>query len=99
MHFPLTSEKHSHPRSPLQLPDIKLLEILSRFGSLPQILQQTSHHSSEMSSLQYHNDEGYGETCGPLFHYSQSVTVGNIVKVSGQGGWTFDGSLNLDGDD
>ena len=52
-----------------------------------------------MSSLQYNNEEGYGEACGPLFHYSQSVTIGNIVKISGQGGWTFDGSINLDGED
>ncbi|KAL4749615.1 hypothetical protein BDW72DRAFT_194646 [Aspergillus terricola var. indicus] len=30
------------------------------------------------------------------FHYSQAVKVGNIVKTSGQGGWTQDGSIPSD---
>ncbi|KAF2850213.1 YjgF-like protein [Plenodomus tracheiphilus IPT5] len=27
------------------------------------------------------------------FHYSQAVKVGNLVKISGQGGWDTDGNM------
>ncbi len=46
-----------------------------------------------MSSLQYTNEEGYGTTSATSFHYSQAVTIGNIVKLSGQGGWNAYGKF------
>lgn len=30
------------------------------------------------------------------FHYSQAVKVGNIVKISGQGGWDDEGNITPD---
>lgn len=33
------------------------------------------------------------ESKSELFHYSQVVQVGNIVKISGQGGWDTEGSM------
>lgn len=50
-----------------------------------------------MSSLEYYNDAGAGEERNSLFHYSQAVVVGNIVKIAGQGGWTPENEL--DGND
>ncbi|EPY53030.1 endoribonuclease L-PSP [Schizosaccharomyces cryophilus OY26] len=50
-----------------------------------------------MSSLTYYNDEGAGQKNNDLYHYSQAVVIGDIVKCSGQGGW--DPSGEIDGDD
>ncbi|OJJ73333.1 hypothetical protein ASPBRDRAFT_28583 [Aspergillus brasiliensis CBS 101740] len=48
-----------------------------------------------MSSLVYVNDEGAGQKHSDLCHYSQAVLLpGNIVKCSGQGGWTSAGDLD-----
>ena len=33
------------------------------------------------------------ESKSDSFHYSQAVKVGNIVKISGQGGWDADGNI------
>jgi enamine deaminase RidA (YjgF/YER057c/UK114 family) len=33
------------------------------------------------------------ESKSEAFHYSQSVKVGNIVKISGQGGWDSEGNI------
>ena len=46
-----------------------------------------------MSSLQYSNEDGYGTDIASTYHYSQAVTIGNIVKLSGQGGWKSDGTF------
>jgi enamine deaminase RidA (YjgF/YER057c/UK114 family) len=35
------------------------------------------------------------ESKSESFHYSQAVKVGNIVKISGQGGWDSDGNIAL----
>ncbi|KAH7322059.1 Endoribonuclease L-PSP/chorismate mutase-like protein [Rhizoctonia solani] len=50
-----------------------------------------------MSSLQYSSYEGAGRTLSDMNHYSQTVVVGDIVKVSGQGGW--DANLKIDPND
>ncbi|KAF3000918.1 hypothetical protein E8E13_008501 [Curvularia kusanoi] len=36
------------------------------------------------------------ESKSDTFHYSQAVKVGNIVKISGQGGWDVDGNIPPD---
>lgn len=48
----------------------------------------------EMSSLKYINDEGAGQKHSDLAHYSQVVVIGNIAKLSGQGGWDKTGELD-----
>ncbi|QIW97665.1 hypothetical protein AMS68_003183 [Peltaster fructicola] len=41
-----------------------------------------------MSTLSYHNYQGYGEWAKGALHYSQAVRVGkDIIEASGQGGW------------
>jgi enamine deaminase RidA (YjgF/YER057c/UK114 family) len=41
-----------------------------------------------MSGLQYRFDTGGpGEVWSSQAHYAQSVTIGSLVKLSGQGGW------------
>lgn len=47
-----------------------------------------------MSSLKYYNDAGAGEERNRLYHYSQAVVVGDIVKIAGQGGWTPENELD-----
>jgi enamine deaminase RidA (YjgF/YER057c/UK114 family) len=47
-----------------------------------------------MSSSTYVNEEGAGQKHSDLCHYSQAVILGNIVKCSGQGGWTGSGALD-----
>jgi enamine deaminase RidA (YjgF/YER057c/UK114 family) len=48
-----------------------------------------------MSSLTYINEKGAGEKHSDLGHYSQAVLLpGNVVKCSGQGGWTPTGELD-----
>jgi len=47
-----------------------------------------------MSSLTYINEEGAGQKHSDLCHYSQAVVLGNVVKCSGQGGWTETGDLD-----
>ncbi|KAG5655153.1 hypothetical protein KAF25_001926 [Fusarium avenaceum] len=47
-----------------------------------------------MSSLEYYNEEGAGQTHSDLCHYSQAVVLGDIVKCSGQGGWDSTGKLD-----
>ena len=47
-----------------------------------------------MSSLQYYDEAGAGTENGKKFHYRQAVVIGNIVKCSGQGGWTNDNKLD-----
>lgn len=50
------------------------------------------------SPLTYVNEKGAGQKHSDLCHYSQAVLLpGNIVKCSGQGGWTNFG--DLDGND
>ncbi|KAJ4990934.1 RutC family protein YjgH 2 [Stagonosporopsis vannaccii] len=34
------------------------------------------------------------ESKSESFHYSQAVKVGNIVKISGQGGWDAEGNMD-----
>lgn len=53
-----------------------------------------SRHTTPMSSLTYTNEEGAGQKHSDLCHYSQAVTIGNIVKCSGQGGWNETGALD-----
>lgn len=47
-----------------------------------------------MSSSTYVNEEGAGQKHSDLCHYSQAVIIGNVVKCSGQGGWTVSGALD-----
>lgn len=47
-----------------------------------------------MSSLTYVNEKGAGQRQSDLYHYSQAVILGDIVKCSGQGGWTETGALD-----
>jgi enamine deaminase RidA (YjgF/YER057c/UK114 family) len=47
-----------------------------------------------MSSLTYVNEPGAGQKHSDLGHYSQAVLIGNIAKLSGQGGWDNDGNLD-----
>ncbi|GAB7328854.1 hypothetical protein MBLNU13_g00732t1 [Cladosporium sp. NU13] len=47
-----------------------------------------------MSSLTYINEHGAGQKHSDLGHYSQAVVIGNIAKLSGQGGWDNDGNLD-----
>jgi len=47
-----------------------------------------------MSSLTYVNEQGAGQKHSDLGHYSQAVVLGNIAKLSGQGGWDNDGNLD-----
>lgn len=50
-----------------------------------------------MSNLQYHFDaNGPGEKIGAHTHYAQTVTIGDKVLASGQGGWDMDGNSNPD---
>jgi hypothetical protein len=46
-----------------------------------------------MSDLKYINEPGAGEKHSDLGHYSQAVVIGNIAKLSGQGGWDNEGNL------
>ena len=46
-----------------------------------------------MSSLKYINEQGAGQKHSDLCHYSQVVVIGNIAKLSGQGGWDETGEL------
>ena len=46
-------------------------------------------------SVTFHNYQGTQQKSDD-FHYSQAVKVGNIVKTSGQGGWTESGSMPED---
>lgn len=46
-----------------------------------------------MSDLKYINEPGAGEKHSDLGHYSQAVVIGNIAKLSGQGGWDNQGNL------
>ncbi|KAF7588247.1 hypothetical protein BBP40_005969 [Aspergillus hancockii] len=49
-----------------------------------------------MSSLTYINEKGAGQKHSDLCHYSQAVILPgtNLVKCSGQGGWTNAGELD-----
>jgi enamine deaminase RidA (YjgF/YER057c/UK114 family) len=47
-----------------------------------------------MSSLKYINEPGAGEKHSDLGHYSQNVVIGNMAKLSGQGGWDETGELS-----
>lgn len=49
-----------------------------------------------MSSLTYVNEKGAGQKWSDMCHYSQAVIVPgtNLVKCSGQGGWTNAGELD-----
>ncbi|KAJ9638981.1 hypothetical protein H2201_005890 [Coniosporium apollinis] len=47
-----------------------------------------------MSSLKFYNEEGAGQQNSDLYHYSQAVVLGDIVKCSGQGGWDPTGKLD-----
>lgn len=51
-----------------------------------------------MSNLSYHNYPGAGQAWRDSWGYSQAVTLGNVVKLSGQGGWHHQ-TGHLDGDD
>jgi enamine deaminase RidA (YjgF/YER057c/UK114 family) len=48
-----------------------------------------------MSTLGYTNYPG-SEANSKDFHYSQAVQIGNIVKISGQGGWDAQGNIAAD---
>ena len=47
-----------------------------------------------MSSLNYINEPGAGEKHSDMGHYSQIVVIGNMAKLSGQGGWDETGELS-----
>ncbi|GAA5855729.1 hypothetical protein JCM8547_001661 [Rhodosporidiobolus lusitaniae] len=48
-----------------------------------------------MSHCTYHNPAGFSQELSDGFGYSQAVSVGpNLVKLSGQGGFAADGSIN-----
>ncbi|KAI4853533.1 hypothetical protein E4T44_00780 [Aureobasidium sp. EXF-8845] len=47
-----------------------------------------------MSSLKYINEPGAGEKHSDMGHYSQIVVIGNMAKLSGQGGWDETGELS-----
>jgi enamine deaminase RidA (YjgF/YER057c/UK114 family) len=47
-----------------------------------------------MSLLNYINEPGAGQKHSDLGHYSQIVVIGNIAKLSGQGGWDNDSNLD-----
>ncbi|OOF91494.1 hypothetical protein ASPCADRAFT_9422 [Aspergillus carbonarius ITEM 5010] len=49
-----------------------------------------------MSTLTYINESGAGQKHSDLCHYSQAVVLGDIIKCSGQGGWTETGELDSD---
>jgi enamine deaminase RidA (YjgF/YER057c/UK114 family) len=38
-------------------------------------------------------DYAGAESISKTFHYSQAVKVGNIARVSGQGGWDAEGKI------
>lgn len=40
------------------------------------------------------NEQGAGQEHSDLGHYSQAVIIGNIAKLSGQGGWDNDGNID-----
>lgn len=44
----------------------------------------------------YHNYAGVGTTYPQQFGYSQAVRVGNLIKLSGQGGWDEQGKVPED---
>ncbi|KAI4728761.1 hypothetical protein E4T49_03548 [Aureobasidium sp. EXF-10728] len=46
-----------------------------------------------MSSLNYVNEPGAGQKHSDMAHYSQVVVIGNVAKLSGQGGWNEAGDL------
>lgn len=46
-----------------------------------------------MSSLKYINEPGAGQKHSDMAHYSQIVVIGNVAKLSGQGGWDETGDL------
>ncbi|TQV97046.1 endoribonuclease l-PSP domain-containing protein [Cordyceps javanica] len=46
-----------------------------------------------MSAEQYVNGPGAGEGLSGQYWYSQSVSLGNTVKCSGQGGWDENGKV------
>ncbi|CAG8211551.1 unnamed protein product [Penicillium olsonii] len=67
--------------------------IFSRLDGL--IAYLPTHPTTSMSSFTYINEKGAGEKHSDLGHYSQAVLLpGNIVKCSGQGGWTPTGDLD-----
>ncbi|WVF68533.1 hypothetical protein IAT40_003301 [Kwoniella sp. CBS 6097] len=43
-----------------------------------------------MSDLQYSNYKGYGEWAAENTGYGQAVRVGDVLHLSGQGGWKMD---------
>ncbi|OCF43879.1 endoribonuclease L-PSP [Kwoniella heveanensis CBS 569] len=43
-----------------------------------------------MSELQYFNYKGYGEWAAENTGYAQAVRVGDVLHLSGQGGWKMD---------
>lgn len=47
-----------------------------------------------MSSLNYINEPGAGQKHSDMAHYSQIVVIGNVAKLSGQGGWDETGDLS-----
>jgi enamine deaminase RidA (YjgF/YER057c/UK114 family) len=44
-----------------------------------------------MSPPRYFSDPGPGQKRSEVFHYSQAVVIGDIVKCSAQGGWDTNG--------
>jgi enamine deaminase RidA (YjgF/YER057c/UK114 family) len=54
----------------------------------------SQYQSRIMSSLSYINEPGAGEKHSDMGHYSQIVVIGNIAKLSGQGGWDETGELS-----
>ncbi|KAG8757094.1 hypothetical protein FRC11_004811, partial [Ceratobasidium sp. 423] len=47
-----------------------------------------------MTSLRYINYGGAGQVISDECHYSQAVIIGDIVKLSGQGGWDENGKTD-----
>ena len=61
----------------------------------PKIIETPGDRSDTMSWLEYGNEPGAGESHGEAYHYTQFVHLPNgITKLSGQGGWTNDGSID-----
>ncbi|KAH7024983.1 endoribonuclease L-PSP [Microdochium trichocladiopsis] len=53
------------------------------------------HTHSTMSKAQFSNYPGT-ESFAETYHYSQAVRIGNILRISGQGGWDKDGKVAAD---
>ena len=52
-----------------------------------------------MSAVTFHVTPGFGEKLWEQLHYSQAVRIGDVVEISGQGGWDDDITIAEDLED